>query len=1046
MSHRLVCIIVLVLLLCLPAFGQATFQGSAAILEKLPHPHPSPSAQASTGDSFERLRQDLQTFATSKDKLAPNEAGRQWMALVHRWVALESGQSGIASLSLLNKKVVSFSEVMDALPPPASWETMASEAEAWTPTGNVDTGHILAARLLTHTLVGDREAQNADIAALILWNKANGSDSGVQNLIDQASGAILQNSDDPQFVVKALQEHIKSAQSGGGEVEVPDLVTLLGPASAHQLLVQLLLQKQQISIPTGTRTYKMAQAIALQMIHKLRAPQWNLAMSLDSGPLYEAMAKRFPDTGQGDDQYQRQQAKEYYLYGLIISGEDKKAAAVAVTISNPEYLGEEDNLGILQKAGYAKEVYDFLYSLLSQHPELNYWDALRASAAAAGQSASVLTLVQKSLAKQDLSGRQRTALQTQLYKALLANNKPDQAIAIVKALLAQNTQPYTDGQDSREELGWTLIQVGRLSKRIDWLDQGIAIEEALAKPGSSSEGESGSEVLLTPEGETGESLVDVLIEIGRGAEAERLLAQALQSDVHSMTSDSSGYISLMMEQNEMARLYPRLLHRYPEYAGAMGMGSSGPTRDLIELCSLYSRVGRDSDVLYLIDNCPYWNAGDLAEVYMDTDSQGTPLGYLIAKALADTGSKDRAVAILQATLFDQSDFDPAYELLISIQGQQALPFLDTLFQYNQFEKRPLIWKAELLRRAGKLSDAEAAVRKAISIDPSDGNERYGRRFRAYAVLADILDAQGDHKQAADMRQAVTAIRIAEQADQYQEAGLLSQAIAIYGQALTHFADAYCIQSRLAIQYADVGDFKNAEAHYRRAYELMPQSFGRIESHCLGCEGAFRGAAAQGIAESVFSQLEAAQPANPQVHYLFGYLREEEQRYNEAAAEYEKAVALDPGYINAWIHLGNMSHQAHLPAAMREAIVLNLLRLDPSGESAESCIPGAPNLRTVWQAYTTAMARQPPPSPASLYPMPASQAERKFLEQQVKSSGMESSYETMAFMEQMADPLQSAGTVMTLNPIVAASGGYMDNNPAEASLASVYETSPYAGGY
>ena len=52
-----------------------------------------------------------------------------------------------------------------------------------------------------------------------------------------------------------------------------------------------------------------------------------------------------------------------------------------------------------------------------------------------------------------------------------------------------------------------------------------------------------------------------------------------------------------------------------------------------------------------------------------------------------------------------------------------------------------------------------------------------------------------------------------------------------------FADAYCIQSRLALRYSELGDYVKAEQHYQRAFELMPDSFGRIESHCFGCEGA-----------------------------------------------------------------------------------------------------------------------------------------------------------------------------------------------------------------
>ena len=38
---------------------------------------------------------------------------------------------------------------------------------------------------------------------------------------------------------------------------------------------------------------------------------------------------------------------------------------------------------------------------------------------------------------------------------------------------------------------------------------------------------------------------------------------------------------------------------------------------------------------------------------------------------------------------------------------------------------------------------------------------------------------------------------------------------LMAKALGHFADAYCIQSRLALRYADLGNFTKAEEHYRR---------------------------------------------------------------------------------------------------------------------------------------------------------------------------------------------------------------------------------------
>ena len=137
-------------------------------------------------------------------------------------------------------------------------------------------------------------------------------------------------------------------------------------------------------------------------------------------------------------------------------------------------------------------------------------------------------------------------------------------------------------------------------------------------------------------------------------------------------------------------------------------------------------------------------------------------------------------------------------------GAGAVTRLDQLFKLDQFEERPLIWKAKLLADSGKLEEAEKTARKAISIDPSDGEEGPGRRMMAYAVLADIREKRGDAKEATDLRSAVTAIRHSEDADRFYDAGLISRSVKMYEEALTHFANAYCIQSRLALRLVEVG--------------------------------------------------------------------------------------------------------------------------------------------------------------------------------------------------------------------------------------------------
>jgi tetratricopeptide (TPR) repeat protein len=186
-----------------------------------------------------------------------------------------------------------------------------------------------------------------------------------------------------------------------------------------------------------------------------------------------------------------------------------------------------------------------------------------------------------------------------------------------------------------------------------------------------------------------------------------------------------------------------------------------------------------------------------------------------------------------------------------------------------------------------------------------------------------------------------------------------------------------------VQLAELGRHDEAEAHYRRAYELMPGSFGRVESHCFGCERAFEGQRAQSLAEKVFTELAAKTPEKPQVHYLLGYLREEQERHSEALPHFQIAVKLDPDYLNAWQKIEVISEHIRLPAKERDRIIFNILRLDPLQRHASVSFEKVSDLSGLWNAVETAQKRQPP-SPATLYPLAASKVALEKDENQPKA--------------------------------------------------------------
>ena len=318
-----------------------------------------------------------------------------------------------------------------------------------------------------------------------------------------------------------------------------------------------------------------------------------------------------------------------------------------------------------------------------------------------------------------------------------------------------------------------------------------------------------------------------------------------------------------------------------------------------QLASIYFFTEEYKKSLNYIKMCT-WSNNDLLE-YSKKEVCDVPVTYILAKSLIETGKKEHGIKILEQSLFVSETHDPAYELLLK-HSPKALITLNKLFEFNPFEERPLIWKAKILISQGKIQEAEETITQAISIDPSDGEMGPGERMRVYGVLAEIKKLQGKEKDVKFLDGVLMAIRESEKADLYYQAGLIPQSIDMYVSSLKHFSDAYCIQSRTALRLSQSGRYKEAAPYFKRAFELMPDSFGRVESHCFGCEGIFSTQQAATIAQEVFSKLLKESPEKAQLHYLMGYLLESQDKDKEAISYYQKAVELDPLYINAWKNL------------------------------------------------------------------------------------------------------------------------------------------------
>ncbi len=962
-----------------PAFA-ADYIGAAGVLEQL-----AAAAKRTPGEEKEKTPAEawaarLKDFARISPTLEPKDAAARWLTLFDESDVLADFRRREYDPS---DRTPGMADLFAVLPRPETWDALAA-AIAARPLNAKDAVRGNALRMLGEMLSGDvaklsptmKDLQKAAVSetATVPINgyRTNGLASWVATLTEDAG------------VLGHLEEEIARFEKGemSGGLEVPDLVTLIGAEKSEALLKRLLsLGSAELYVPLGDATREQAVRLATAMGAELKRPHWGLIHGISSAEvaLYEVFLKRFPPTpDEMTRDYQRSLAEHLYLYGLIAAGRTADAAKLAIETSgrSAERTSTFSDVTPLINAGLTSQVQAFMREMLSKDPGLPFWGEFIGLSARAGDAPGALAFLRETAARPGLLPEAREEVESRLWAALLAADDVEQGVKVLHEALAAKmakAAAKTPGTgrvpglpglgtssptvaDEAADLALKLCELGRLLQRPELIEEGLKnVKTILAEKGA---GDSDSNDALA-------KTTTLLLNLNRGDEAEAL---ALASAVKAAKA---------APENQTFR-------------GAQD-------RYLSSLLTIYHRAGRPEDVVKLLTDAPDWEALDLADVLTRSAAGEQSLGYLAASSFAATGRKDEARKTVIALLSVEGGFDPGYELLLQLDGQAAMPALDRLAARDRFEERPLIWKAKLHLDAGQLEDAEKTIRAAIAIDPSDGEQGKGTRMRAYAILGDILEKRGDPAQAKTVRGAVEAIRLSEDADDWWEAGLLTRAVTMYEAALGHFADAYCIQSRLALHYSELGDEAKAELHYRRAYELMPESFGRVESHCFGCEGVFNGTRAQSIADKVFTKLAQTMPDKPQVSYLLAYLREEQGNYQEAAKLYRAAVKLDPQYLNAWEKLLALASRIAIPRADRQAAALAILRLDPLSRHGDHGFSdlgvrgkygSITDLPALWKVLADTAALRSPPR-VELFPLTATAADIERRRKAAAAAGMPS---------------------------------------------------------
>jgi tetratricopeptide (TPR) repeat protein len=952
------------------------------------------AAAAQEGDQpasgVKKLKDDLDRFTREAGKLAPAEAAARWLQLVEGFWQTPVDQRYLSDF-ILNSR-----EIIAALPGPSAWPELARLINTRPEKQGPEQMREIALRLMAATLTGDAAAQQKQLEALkALYRKEPQQMRFALHSIQQLNEAMLALSDDPKQIEAMVEARIASSDPRG-QLRLPNLVALLGEPAAAALLRKALLASHSSFSVEGKSTKELARKIALESIDQLKSPPWGLVDDLDAVPFYEALAKRFPETQPkaadpdlltqsdfGGRDYERGRARAIYILGLISQGRvDEAITELEKPAASPVAFFTMVSSLKTQTGDISK----FMNQILRKKPELPIWNQYVTVASRAGDSAEMLTLLQETLASGKLSAKSQVQVRNELYRALLAADKVDEAVAEMRRLAEEvKAGAQREADQQLVQLAGDFARIAVALKRPELLQQSIALLR---------------QQLEDLAGNDSFFLTDGIRTVALGlAEFQQLpAAQELVVD------------ALKILNKGGAQKY--------------GMGDLGKVQLLQALAHLYHLNSQPTEVLALLQDAPWWSVSDLGEMPFEGDEHEDllPIQILAGKALAATGKREQALKIGRSILAQAGGYDPAYELLIQAEPDKAkmIQYLDELFARDRFEERPLIWKAQLLHQQGKREEAEKTVRQAIAIDPSDGEQGPGRRMRAYAVLAAIRKAAGDAKESAFLENVDRSIRLSERADKFNEAHLVSRALEMYKEALGFFADAYCVQSRLALRMSEVGRHAEAEAHYQKAYELMPDSFGRVESHCFGCEAIFGNERAQSAAEKVFSRLVAASPNKPQLHYLLGYLRKEQGRHAEAARHFQDAVKLDPDYLNAWKELQALSGDVSLPRDQRSAIAVNILRLDPLGRHVRSDVSHVTDLAAVWRSVEQGMQMEPPVE-KNLLTLAASKSQ---LEELRRKPGGDAETHSYHYKE----PDRTPARVISEHDVLSASAELMEGHP------------------
>ncbi len=222
-------------------------------------------------------------------------------------------------------------------------------------------------------------------------------------------------------------------------------------------------------------------------------------------------------------------------------------------------------------------------------------------------------------------------------------------------------------------------------------------------------------------------------------------------------------------------------------------------------------------------------------------------------------------------------------------------------------------------QAGRLSEAEAAYREMLAVDPDN--------IDALHFLGVISHQRGEHGRAAELisralsRNPSNAPAHNNFGNALGAQGKLNEAVVSYLNALALDPDYVDALVNLGAALRAQGKPDRAVACYKRALALAPNAPAARAGlqEVLGDRGKVERASVHG------DKAPTLEPESCEWHFNQGNSYKDESRWDEAVASYEKALLLTPDFSPAYVNLGNVLNVQGKPdqaiACYRKALVI-----------------------------------------------------------------------------------------------------------------------------